>query len=86
INGSSETEIQLYKIQWRWWWDNTGNDISNFTQNEYNKLIKKETIKFVNGKCVFNYKFKEDEYGRYLIVVKDLRSGHKTGKIFYVDD
>jgi uncharacterized protein YfaS (alpha-2-macroglobulin family) len=85
-NGTTETEIELYKIQWRWWWDNSGDNISNFTENEYNKLIKKENIKLNNGKGVFNYKFKEEDYGRYLILVKDARSGHKTGKVFFVDD
>ena len=85
-SGVTEADIELYKIQWRWWWDNSGDNISNFTQNEYNKLIKKETIKLVGGKGVFNTKFKDDEYGRYLVLVKDKISGHKTGKIFYVED
>ena len=86
INGTTDADVELYKIQWRWWWDNSGDNISNFTENEYNKLIKKETIKLVGGKGIFNNKFKEDEYGRYLILIKDKSSSHKTGKIFYVED
>jgi uncharacterized protein YfaS (alpha-2-macroglobulin family) len=86
LNGTTEAEVELYKIQWRWWWDNSGDNLSNFTQNEYNKLIKKETVKITSGKGVFNAKFNNDEYGRYLVVVKDKNSGHKTGKIFYVED
>ena len=85
LKGNSDVEVEMYKIHWRWWWDNT-DYISNFSESEYNKLLKKETLKLVNGKGVFNYPFKESEYGRYLITVKDKRSGHKTGKIFYVDD
>lgn len=86
MNGITETEVDLYKIQWRWWWDNSGDNISNFTENEFNKLIKKEDIKLVNGKGIFYTKFTAGEYGRYLLLVKDKRSGHKTGKVFYVDD
>jgi len=86
ISGVGETEIELYKVQWRWWWDNSGGEISNYTDEEYNKLIKKQTVKLNNGKGTFDYQFKQSDYGRYLILVKDLRSGHKTGKVFYVDD
>lgn len=85
LKGNADVEVEIYKIQWRWWWDNT-NSVSNFSDREYNKLLKKETVRLVNGKGVFNYPFKESEYGRYLITVKDNRSGHKSGKIFYVDD
>jgi uncharacterized protein YfaS (alpha-2-macroglobulin family) len=85
LKGNSDAEVEIYKIKWRWWWDNT-NYVSNFSESEYNKLLQKQTIRLVNGKGVFNYPFKESEYGRYLIIVKDARSGHKTGKVFYVDD
>jgi uncharacterized protein YfaS (alpha-2-macroglobulin family) len=85
LKGNSDVEVEIYKIRWRWWWDNS-NTISNFSESEYNKLLKKETIRLVNGKGVFNYPFKESEFGRYLIIVKDNRSGHKAGKVFYVDD
>jgi uncharacterized protein YfaS (alpha-2-macroglobulin family) len=85
LKGNTDVEVEIYKIRWRWWWDNT-NSISNFSESEYNKLLKKESIRLFNGKGLFNYSFKENEYGRYLIMVKDIRSGHKTGKIFYVDD
>jgi uncharacterized protein YfaS (alpha-2-macroglobulin family) len=85
LKGNTDVEVEIYKIRWRWWWDNT-NSISNFSESEYNKLLKKESIRLFNGKGLFNYSFKESEYGRYFIMVKDIRSGHKTGKIFYVDD
>ena len=45
FTGTRDVELELYKIQWRWWWDETGNEMSNFTQDKYNKLIKTETCK-----------------------------------------
>ncbi|MDR0793664.1 MAG: hypothetical protein LBE82_10180, partial [Chitinophagaceae bacterium] len=83
LQGAGTAEVEIYKIQWRWWWDNSDN-ISNFTQDNYNKLIKKETVQLNNGKG--NFDFKPSIYGRYLILVKDKRSGHSTGKIFWADD
>ena len=55
IGGNGTAEVELYKIQWRWWWDNSGDDLSNFTQDEYNKLIKKQTVPIVNGKAAYNF-------------------------------
>jgi len=84
--GATNVEVELYKIQWRWWWDNSGDELSNFTQNSYNKLLKKETVTLSNGRGNFNYKFGTDDWGRYLILVRDTRSGHVTGSSFYADD
>ncbi len=84
--GSTPVEIELYKIQWRWWWDNSSSDLSNFTQDEYNKLIKKQTVTLQNGKGVYDLKIDADDWGRYLVLVRDTKSGHVTGQTFYVDD
>ena len=86
LAGSNEVEVELYKIQWRWWWDNTGDNLSNFTQDNYNKLIKKQTISLQNGKGVYAFKTEDDNWGRYLVLVRDKRSGHTTGSTFYVDN
>ncbi len=85
ITGSNDVEVQFYRIQWRWWWDDNGDNLSNFTQNEYNKLLKKETVHLVNGRGQWTFGASEDEWGRYLILVKDLKSGHITGSALYID-
>ncbi len=86
LSGMNEVEVELYKIQWRWWWDNTGDNLSNFTQDNYNKLIQKQTVNLQGGKGVYSFKTTDDNYGRYLILVRDKKSGHTTGTTFYVDD
>ncbi len=86
LTGNNDVEVQFYKIQWRWWWDNSGDNLSNFTQDEYNKLLKKETVHLTNGTGKWNFSTGESEWGRYLILVKDLKSGHTTGDIVYIDE
>ena len=86
LTGSTEVEVQFYRIQWRWWWDNNDDNLSNFTQDEYNKLLKTETVKLNNGRGNWTFGTSENEWGRYLILVKDLKSGHTTGSTFYVED
>lgn len=83
--GKREVEIQVYKIQWRWWWDQTGDEMSNFTQNEYNKLVKTETVTLVNGRGKWALFIPDADWGRYLIKVRDPRTGHSAGKIIYMD-
>ena len=85
LTGAQDVEVQLYKIQWRWWWDNSGDNLSNFTQDKYNKLVKSETVHLANGTGKWSFNVSDNEWGRYLVLVKDLKSGHKTGDVFYVD-
>jgi uncharacterized protein YfaS (alpha-2-macroglobulin family) len=84
VSGRSNMELSLYKIQWRWWWDNSSDNLSNFTQDQFTKLIKKENLSINNGKGNYDVKI-NGGYGRYMLLVKDTRSGHITGKVFYVD-
>jgi alpha-2-macroglobulin len=85
-SGNTNVEVELYKIQWKWWWDNSSDELSNFTQDSYNKLLKKQTVTLTNGRGSFANKFTNDSWGRYLILVRDTRSGHVTGSTFYLDD
>lgn len=86
IGGSNTVEVELYKIQWRWWWDNSGDNFSNFTQDEYNKLVSKQTVNLTNGKGKYDLNIRTSDWGRYLIVIRDTKSQHATGTTFYVDD
>ena len=84
--GTSAVQVEIYKVQWRWWWDDSGDNLSNFSQDEYNKLITKQTLNLSNGKGAYPVKIAAENWGRYLVLVRDIASGHVTGKTFYVDD
>ncbi len=86
VGNGARLAVQFYRIQWRWWWDDNGDNLSNFTQNSYNKLIKSDTVAVTNGKGQWQFKTSPTEWGRYLLLVKDLKSGHTTGTAFYIDD
>jgi uncharacterized protein YfaS (alpha-2-macroglobulin family) len=86
LTGSKSVSVEVYKVQWRWWWEQDDNyTFANFTQNSYNKLIKKSIVGFTGGKASWNLRIDEPEWGRYLILVRDLEGGHVTGKSVYVD-
>lgn len=86
LAGSKTVEVELYKVQWRWWWEQDNQDsYANFTQNQYNKLIQKQAVMLYNGKGSWTLRLNEPEWGRYLILVRDGFGGHTTGKSVYVD-
>lgn len=85
VAGSREVEVQLYKVRWRWWWDESDNDYSNFTDDNYNQLLQTKTVTLQNGKGTWPLRIDYPEWGRYLIRVKDLQSGHITGQSVYID-
>lgn len=85
VKGSRKVQVSLYKVQWRWWWDESGDDFSNFAQDSYNKLLQEQEVTLQNGRGQWNLNVAYPEWGRYLIRVKDLESGHTTGQTVYID-
>ena len=87
INTNKTISVALYKIQWRWWWEqNQQESFANFTQNEYNKLIKIVNVEMVNGRAKWNLKIDEPEWGRYLILAGNSEGGgHFAAKSIYID-
>lgn len=85
IGGNHDVEVEIYKVRWRWWWDENGNDYSNFTEDNYNQLLKKETVTLHGGRGTYPLIIRQPEWGRYLIRVKDPESGHVTGQSVYID-
>lgn len=86
VRGTSEIELRLYKLQWRWWWDDASADLKNFSQDSYNKPVNNTSISLENGKGNYPLHFKKGENGRFLLLVKDKKSGHTSGKVFHVTD
>ena len=90
VNGKLQTdkrsvEIELYKMKWQWWWDEDEGSVSNFTQDEYNKLIQTATVQLINGQGRWNLRVNQPEWGRYLLRIRDTKTGHTTGKVLYID-
>ena len=85
-NASSNrtVEVQVYKIEWRWWWNRGRDNLSRYENSTVHKPVKKFNVTTgSNGKGTFTLNIPEDDGGRYLIRVIDKASGHATGKITY---
>ncbi|CAN5300086.1 MG2 domain-containing protein [soil metagenome] len=79
-----KVEMSIEKLEWRWWWDNTEENV-NYTTGSNTSMVASGKIKTVNGKGTWNFRIKYPAWGRYLVRAKDPVSGHSTAKIVYID-
>lgn len=77
--------LSLYKIEWRWWWDQSEAGQVNFMSGSYSQPIAQGTINTREGRGAWNFKVKYPEWGRFLIVAEDPVSGHRTAQTLYID-
>jgi uncharacterized protein YfaS (alpha-2-macroglobulin family) len=78
-------EIFLYKIDWKWWWDKSGDSLAQYASDSFVNVLQKGEIHTRQGLGKWQFQVKYPDWGRYLIRVVDPVSGHSTGKVFYMD-
>ncbi len=81
----SKLRVDIYKIDWRWWWHNSERGLPYFLSNTEAVPVFTSNISVSGGRGQFNWGAAESEWGRYLIRVTDPASGHITGKVIYLD-
>ncbi len=81
----SGLKVELYKLNWKWWWDNSYDNISNYVGRSYGEPVSKGTMSTQNGSGAYKLKINYPEWGRYYLKVEDPASGHSSGQIVYLD-
>jgi len=84
---SGEVRVKFYKVRWKWWWDQSDDNLSNYISSNYRKTLADTVIFARNGKAEFPFEIKYPQWGRYLLRVCDEKypEGHCTGKTIYLD-
>ncbi len=82
---ANKLQVKIYKVQWRWWYDRSDDDLAQYISRAGTIVLKDTIIKAAEGKGSFNFHVQYPEYGRYLITVTDLVGGHQTGKTVTID-
>lgn len=76
--------VNVYQIEWRWWWSRSGDNLSSYENASMHRPYKEiQLTTDASGKGKFDLNIPEEESGRYLIRVIDTKSGHATGKVTY---
>jgi uncharacterized protein YfaS (alpha-2-macroglobulin family) len=80
-----DVEVDVYKIEWKWWWDATYEDLASYLGASEHLPVVSQTINTRNGRGKFEFRINYPEWGRFLIRAIDPVSGHASGKIVYID-
>ena len=78
-------EYRVFKTGWNWWWDNPGSDLDAYVSGNSVKTILSGTFTSGAEDHVISFKVSDEDWGRYLILVRDKQSGHVSGCPFTAD-
>lgn len=78
-------KVSVYKLHWRWWWDNSHEDLSNYVGRSYQTPVTEGYLSTKNGEGNWKFRIDHPAWGRYYIKVTDPVSGHSAGQIVAVD-
>lgn len=79
---SRRVKMKIYKVNWRWWWDESEDYSVNYIRSSNRNLVAEKWIDVTNGRGVGEFNI--DNWGRYLMVMEDPISGHTSGDYFYM--
>jgi uncharacterized protein YfaS (alpha-2-macroglobulin family) len=85
LAGDGQVELKLYQIRWRWWWEKGDENLADYAGSNSYTARQSGKVALVNGKATWSFEIKYPEWGRYLLVAEDMQSGHRAGKIIYID-
>ncbi|RFC55030.1 alpha-2-macroglobulin family protein [Brumimicrobium aurantiacum] len=84
--GNRRIEVEVYRIEWSWWWQSGSNNIASYINRSSVTPVSREFITTNSkGEGTTATKINKHSWGRYLIKVKDVQSGHSTGIMSYFD-
>lgn len=79
-------KVAVYKINWRWWWETSQENLSNFNSDQYQEKVLETSINTNSkGQGSFSFELKYPDWGRYLVRVEDPKGQHSTATTIYVD-
>lgn len=78
---SAQVNMTLYKLDWRWWWEES----ANYVEKLSNEPIAKGVVDIKDGVGEWLFEVKYPAWGRYFVYACDAADGHCTGKVVYID-
>ncbi|MBS7229936.1 hypothetical protein KHA90_02770 [Flavobacterium psychroterrae] len=79
-------EVKVFKVDWRWWWDSSSDNLSNYNSSDATTSYKTYVINTdSNGKGSIQFNLSDEEWGRYLVRVADGTDGHATALTVNID-
>ncbi|MEY4133697.1 MAG: hypothetical protein RL386_47, partial [Bacteroidota bacterium] len=74
--------VGVYALEWRWWWDEYGEDVSSYNTATHYNAVERATLQ-TDERGIAMFPFRPGQWGRYLIRVCDEAGGHCAGEYVY---
>ncbi|MDP2114745.1 MAG: alpha-2-macroglobulin family protein, partial [Bacteroidota bacterium] len=79
---SDQLQLMVYKMEWRWWWESSDQNIGSYISRNNASLVLSKTGDINSAPVTVREAFSKLEWGRYLIVVQST-SGHTCSQTVY---
>ena len=80
-----ELEYRVFKTEWSWWWDNNPSELAGYVNGRNAKPVASGKLISGSQDVTFNLRAAEADWGRYLVVVRDVAGGHIAGQTVVID-
>lgn len=74
-------EVSVFRVQWRWWWDNNEDYVSQYNQDMSTGAVHTQTVT-TNERGEANVQFSVNQWGRYFVRAINPEGGHAAGDFF----
>jgi len=85
VQGNVELDCAIYKLNWRWWWESGSGEAAEFASALSHTPLSRGTITASNGKASWNFRVNHPEWGRYLVIIRDISGGHCAAGVVFID-
>ncbi len=84
VKAKTKLRLQVFKIEWRWWWQHNESDLASYLNNNSYELHTDKTLE-ISGETSYNLTIPEHEWGQYFVQITNEENGHSCGKLFFAD-
>lgn len=74
---SDRIQLMIYKMEWRWWWESSDQNMGSYINRNNARLILSKDISLNGSPVTLSEVFKPLEWGRYMVVAQSA-SGHTS--------
>lgn len=85
IKAKRSFKVDLYRLEWRWWWEDNAYDGSMYASSSSIKNVSSAKIYTEAGKASWTFNISDEDWGRYMLICQDENGGHTVSSVIYVD-
>ena len=79
-------EYRVFKMEWSWWWEDNPYELSSYVNGREARPVASGTLVSGSQDATFTLRAEDDDWGRYLVIVRDVAGGHVSGKTVVLDE